>query len=146
MCRICKHLDHIPIILALDENRTKTTRQQAFRFEPMWLGDAGFKEMVNESWRKVKITNLTLAGKLKACSKHIQKWNKECFGKVQKRLKDIKMELESLKVNPRTEQVARREARLAGELDEWMAREELLWKQRSRVDWLKEGEKQSLFF
>ncbi|KAL9673379.1 hypothetical protein QQ045_029635 [Rhodiola kirilowii] len=33
-----------------------------------------------------------------------------------------------------------REAQLYGEFDEWLAREELMWRQRSRIEWLKEGD------
>lgn len=42
----------------------------------------------------------------------------------------------SLRTRARTDEVVEREAKLPGELEEWLAREELLWKQRSPMDWL----------
>lgn len=47
------------------------------------------------------------------------------------------MEIGNLQNFPRTEGTVLREEKLTGELDEWIDREELLWKQRARTDWLK---------
>ncbi|KAL9684835.1 hypothetical protein QQ045_022276 [Rhodiola kirilowii] len=43
-------------------------------------------------------------------------------------------------------EVIDRETQLQGELDEWLAQEELMWGQRSRVEWLKEGDSNTSFF
>jgi hypothetical protein len=36
--------------------------------------------------------------------------------------------------------------RTESELDEWLYREEMMWRQRSRVVWLREGDKNTEFF
>lgn len=38
------------------------------------------------------------------------------------------------------------EEKLSADLDEWLVREELIWKQRSRMVWLKEGGRKTTFF
>lgn len=51
-----------------------------------------------------------------------------------------------MKQNERTSLPVIEESRVISELDEWRFREELLWKQRSMVDWLKEGDLNTKYF
>lgn len=44
------------------------------------------------------------------------------------------------------DEVVLNEKKLSSELDDSLAMEELLWKQRSRTDWLKKGDKNTAFF
>ncbi|KAL9668671.1 hypothetical protein QQ045_006209 [Rhodiola kirilowii] len=46
----------------------------------------------------------------------------------------------------RTEEIIEKEIKATNELDEWMTREELLWRQRSRTEWLKAGDRNTAFF
>lgn len=65
-----------------------------------------------------------------------KKWNRSSFGKVQKKINDLKARLQKLE----------NEAELSAKFDEWLAREELLWKQRSRMDLLMDGDNKAAFF
>lgn len=58
----------------------------------------------------------------------------------------LKNELKVLKNSYRTGENVAKERQLSENLDEWLAREELMWKQRSRSDWLKDGDKNTAFF
>ncbi|KAL9666159.1 hypothetical protein QQ045_000483 [Rhodiola kirilowii] len=51
-----------------------------------------------------------------------------------------------LRTGLRTEEAANQEATLSGELDEWMETEELFWRQRSREEWLKNGDRNTSYF
>ncbi|KAL9662706.1 hypothetical protein QQ045_027539 [Rhodiola kirilowii] len=61
-------------------------------------------------------------------------------------IKVIKGGLNKIKGKVRTEEVVEQENKLMGELDEWLCREEYLWRQRSRVDWLKECDQNMKYF
>ncbi|RYR06927.1 hypothetical protein Ahy_B05g074243 [Arachis hypogaea] len=78
--------DHCPILV--DVAGTKVRRRKRphlFRFEEMWLKRAECKEIVSRAWtnRQNKIW-----GKLKNCSKVLDEWGQENFGKIPKEIKE----------------------------------------------------------
>ncbi|KAL9680031.1 hypothetical protein QQ045_017904 [Rhodiola kirilowii] len=137
--------DHLPLLVNF-RKRISCVRRNLFRFEPMWLRHNDFRGFLEECWGKLEQPNHDLNVKLKGCGRELARWNRAVFGKVQKRIAVIKNQIELLKSNFRSEAVIEREAKLHKELDEWLAREELLWRQRSRVEWLREGDANTKFF
>ncbi|CAM8888420.1 unnamed protein product [Rhodiola kirilowii] len=142
------HSDHRPLILSLEKSLTHSTRNslKTFRFEPMWMRDSNFKEVVKTVWMKVGNTSTNMANKLHACGKELAIWNNQKFGNVQRNIKNLKEYINKLQVEPRTSDVIEREEEASRKLDEWLAREELLWRQRSRTEWLKDGDRNTAFF
>ncbi|CAM8933405.1 unnamed protein product [Rhodiola kirilowii] len=137
--------DHMPLLVNF-QRRINCSKERLFRFEPMWLRHKDFSNFLKDCWVRNSSSQSSLRAKLTDCSHQLMKWNNEVFGVVQKRIKAIKKEIEQVKTKFRTEKVIEEEAQLYGELDEWLAREELLWRQRSRIEWLKEGDSNTKFF
>ncbi|KAL9681934.1 hypothetical protein QQ045_013726 [Rhodiola kirilowii] len=137
--------DHLPILVNF-RRRLNCVRKKLFRFKPMWLRHSQFRGFLEHCWTKRDQSNLDLTLKLKGCGRELAKWNSDVFGRVHKRIGEVKNQIEVLKSKFRTEEVIEKEAKLQSELDEWLAREELLWKQRSIVDWLREGDSNTIFF
>ena len=76
----------------------------------------------------------------------LQAWNRDEFGHVGKEIALLQKLLECLEMQPTSPDVIKdmRETRV--ELNCWLEKEAALWKQRSRVDWLKEGDHNTSFF
>ncbi|KAL9666473.1 hypothetical protein QQ045_000806 [Rhodiola kirilowii] len=115
------------------------------RFEPMWLGHVHFKEEVRQFWNSQSGED-SLKRKLEQCMEHLSRWNASSFGIVKKKIKELKESIQQVRSGPRTDENAGREAKLAEELDEWLKREEIWWRQRSRAEWLKNVDRNTAFF
>lgn len=73
-------------------------------------------------------------------------WNRSHFGHVREKMQQCAKDIDSLWLQPRTEAVQVEEAKKICEIEEWLEREELMWKQRSREIWLQEGDQNNWFF
>lgn len=59
------------------------------------------------------------------------------------RIKELSSRIEAIQIQGRTELIAKQEAVLQGELNEWLRRNEALWRQKLRETWLKDSDKNS---
>eukprot|EP00253_Pinus_taeda_P011590 PITA_11590 len=88
--------------------------------------------------------------KLKHLKGKIKYWNRTTFGNILHGKANIEQEMRQLQqkiiTQGRSNDLADQEKTLEKELMEKERQEEMLWKQKSRIRWLKEGEKNTKFF
>jgi hypothetical protein len=82
---------------------------------------------------------------LKYIKQQLKIWNKETFGNILQEKLKLTQKMEQLQqdiINEgRTDSLVQEEKHLQTQINEREIQEEILWKQKSRIRWLKEGEK-----
>lgn len=77
--------------------------------------------------------------KIEVCGERVIVWNKEVFGNVKKGLEKARANLQSIqRSDPRGNRRHEHKAAIS-EVQNWLEREEIMWRKRSKALWLKEG-------
>ena len=142
--------DHCPLLaMAGSVNKGRS----AFKFENMWLKEEGFVERVRQWWNGYCFSgssSFILGHKLKALKEDLKKWNKEDFGDLAFRKKCFLSELLGLDAREDLsglsyEDLTRR-SQIKGEIAHLASLEEISWRQKSRILFVKEGDNNTRFF
>ena len=138
--------DHAPLLI--DTNPTEESAPRPFWFEAMWSRDPKCGAVIKQAWNSEVYGShaFILCRKQFHTTIALKKWNKDVFGHCQTKIKELNYRIEKLQLHDMAEQNAKHEAVLQGELNEWLKRNEILWRQKSRETWLKDGDKNSKFF
>nr|XP_027103174.1 uncharacterized protein LOC113724473 [Coffea arabica] len=153
--RLCVHhlnrtsSDHSPLLCLFDYPSWPS--QASFKFQHMWVRHSAFMNIVQQNW------NLPfegygmhgLAGKLKHLKRCLQAWNRTAFGNAFDNVAQAE-ELVCQKVicleQENTTTACLEWSQAQANLLQALANEEIFWKQKVRVKWLKEVDSNKKFF
>ena len=144
--------DHRAIHLVLDcsprVSRGAWRSNRRFVFEPLWKTKDEFKEVLKEAWGQSSIEEdgQALLETMTRCAGLLQDWSKRSFHSIPKRIASLQKELTELNKCDWSTEVREKCKKVEIELNQLLGLEEYYWKQRSRVDWLRGGDRNTKFF
>ena len=138
--------DHNSILLQFFTTKKERRAKRIFRFESMWLQDQRCKRVAVDAWQDgmvVRFPNSQLFGVMQA---HVR--GVECIriwhvgreiSQLQRQLEELEMQATSLSIIK-----ALKETRV--ELNCWLEKEDSMWRQRSKLNWFRDGDRNTRFF
>ncbi|OAY83008.1 LINE-1 retrotransposable element ORF2 protein [Ananas comosus] len=142
--------DHCPLILTAS---TFVPHSGLFRFEASWLRCPSFGQMVTDAWNYIPPSSepvTRLSEKLRKVRQVLSSWSFGRTSLLRKQADSCLRWIGWLDSAKEGRQLSHLEfalrLQLKGRYDELCLQDEIYWKQRSKVHWLKEGDANTKFF
>ncbi|KAL0457799.1 UNVERIFIED_CONTAM: hypothetical protein Slati_0407100 [Sesamum latifolium] len=142
--------DHNLLIINLEAETIQGAkrRRRLFRFEAMWSRSSECEDVIRSLWNhRVEGTAAErVLQRLHSVWEGLISWDRTSFGHIRRRVKDIEGKLVCLESDPISAEDNLLRSRLRRDLEETLSREEIMWKQRGKAQWLQEGDRNTPFF
>ncbi|XP_012850814.1 PREDICTED: uncharacterized protein LOC105970524 [Erythranthe guttata] len=114
----------------------------------MWLDDKSCFDTVHIGWNQQVTGSPSLKhhSRIQNVKNALKLWNTNHFRNCHKKIKELKIHIESVQNLDKSANNIAIDAALQVELDIWLARVETFWWQRSKDKWLKDGDANTKYF
>lgn len=135
--------DHRPLLVRFLSKQGKI--RKGFKFDKRWLGKDGLRETILQSWNDRGILHPPdLHERIENCRKAISQWKRMNPSNSSIRIEEIKDKLERAQLDDAitNDEILQLKWNLCAAFRD----EQLYWKQKSRANWLREGDRNTKFF
>ena len=137
--------DHCPILISTTGFAPLPASLKPFRFQAAWLNHGKFHEFVKNNW----IASAPIIPFLKTFAHKIQRWNKEEFYNIFRKKSELWARLEGIQkllAQGHQPHLIKLESKLRKEMESVLNDEEMLWFQKSRLDAIRDGDRNTRYF
>jgi hypothetical protein len=141
--------DHRPILMDSDYYRTTANsgKIKRKRFEGKWLNEEGIQEVVQTAWEAGLLTgDGGVDNAIENVQKSLHKWDQAVLKKPRVKLRTLARQLEEVLRREMSEENAKRQEELTEEIEKVLEQEEIYKMQRSRVNWMANGDRNTTYF
>ncbi|XP_061345139.1 uncharacterized protein LOC133290994 [Gastrolobium bilobum] len=136
--------DHSPLLLTMKSNMQGWS-ERPFRFMAAWMEHPDFERLMEDKWH----SDMEINGMLSNFIPQLKRWNRDVYGNINNRKRNLVnriVEVQRHRENGEDPGLQQLEDLLQNDLNITLEQEELMWFQKSRHDWIADGDKNTRFY
>jgi hypothetical protein len=138
--------DHNPLLL--DTAQSANFLLRPFKFEEFWTHHPDCYSTINSAWSPISYGSpgYILNQKLRSTKVALKSWNRLSFGNIQNQIHSLTSQLDILQKSANLVNFSSQEQGLQKAIDDLLCKEEILWRTKSREQWLTCKDLNTMFF
>ncbi|XP_012851712.1 PREDICTED: uncharacterized protein LOC105971405 [Erythranthe guttata] len=142
--------DHLPIKAILRDSKNVQTlrKKRPFRFEATWFRRDDCEDIINQYWANNQCIDPIedLLWKNNECRIALINWSKNTLRQPQVHIKSLHKKIRELQEADQTEARKEEISKLRAALEKAYEDNDMYWRQRSKIQWIREGDRNTRFF
>lgn len=134
--------DHSPLVMQLESRPVHA--QKCFKYEEFWEEDEDLPDIINGYWGASDPRNIVK--KIDTLKTHLSNWNSSKYRRADVEISTLKKKLIQLENRAASRENIQEIKQCKNRINTLWEREELFWKARSRLKWLRSGDRNSKYF
>ena len=139
--------DHCALLI-MDFIASQWPGKRRFQFEAMWTRRDDCRDIIRAVWNNsVNLYDLNgMVMGLRQCADELSRWNKSVFGLVPRQIQNKRKTLNDLVLRDHDGNNGYEINKLRKEINDLLDCEEIMWQQRSKVQWMSLGDRNTKYF